>query len=499
MHFLSDYIAPNEILTSGQLAQRLTTTGLTPAAARQVISRSNDPAVWSLPFRLPRRSRLFVRRDSVQNDAYCRHLAAVIAESRPGLARTILALLKRKVLLQADAQRLLAAPLRPKSSRTPTYDAEVKALVDLRLCSVEGSNTALERLTIKSLVGLPRSHQLARSERVRQTVDTYLTRMITDQFRKQGIIGWNSATLADCETGTVRFSDYVFSAIGYSWLDPLVRRSVGQKPKSVPVLFDVRARECDVHDVQGLLYRLARIGSNRNARIPVLGVIAAYAFAEDAWSIAKRRGLLAINLRQSYGAAALATLTKVERLLHLAGASDSFDESTTAIDFDELADDFAALHVHPYVADLRSLGLEVVTAVLLRAMGWEGVQLGLVVPFKNTERDVDVIGKRGGEDEIYLVECKAAQETKELDPAHVSKFFTETVPAALRFFTNVTKCHAEIWTTGQIGEEAHAKLSGLDLPKRVMPMLREKADIISLVPPPLLRCNRLLETLSLPK
>ena len=495
---LSDHIAHNEILTSGQLAQRLTTTGLTPAAARQVISRSNDTAVWPLPFRLPRRSRLFVRRDSVQDDAYYRHLAAAIAESRHGLARTILALLKRKVLLQADAQRLLAAPLRPKSSRTPTYDAEVKALVDLGLCSVEESNTALERLTIKPLVGSPRSHQLARSERVRQIVDMYLTRMVTDQLRKQGVIGWKSATLADFETGTVRFSDYVFSAFGYSWLDPLVRRAVGQRPKSVPVLFDVFARESDVHDVQGLLHRLTRIGSNRNARMPLLGVIAAYAFTEDAWSLAKQRGLLAINFQQSYGTAALAMLAKMERLLRLAGAGNLFDESTTAIDFDELADDFAALRVHPYVADLRSLGFEVVTAVLLRAKGWESVELGLTVPFKDTKRDVDVTGQRGGGDELYLVECKAAYETKELDPAHVRKFFTETVPAALRRFTNVTKCQAEIWTTGRIGEKAHATLAGLDLPKRVMPMLREKTDIISLVPPPLLRCNRLLETLSLP-
>ena len=294
---LSDHIAPNEILTSGQLAQRLTTTGLTPAAARQVISRSNDPAVWPLPLRLPRRSRLFVLRDSIQNDAFYHNLAAVIDDLRPGLARTILALSKRQILLRADAQRLLAAPLLPKSSRTPTYGAEVDTLVALRLCSVEGSNTALERLTIKSLAGLPISHQLARSERVRQIVDRYLTRMITDQLRKQGVIGWNSATLADLETGSVRFSDYVFSAFGYSWLDPLVRRAVGQRPKPVPVLFDVCARECDVHDVQGLLHRLARIGSNRNARMSVLGVIAAYVFTDDAWLLAKN----AVYWRSIYG------------------------------------------------------------------------------------------------------------------------------------------------------------------------------------------------------
>ena len=495
---LSDHIAPNEILTSGQLAQRLTTTGLTPAAARQVISRSNDPAVWPLPLRLPRRSRLFVLRDSIQNDAFYHNLAAVIDDLRPGLARTILALSKRQILLRADAQRLLAAPLQPKSSRTPTYGAEVDTLVALRLCSVEGSNTALERLTIKSLAGLPISHQLARSERVRQIVDRYLTRMITDQLRKQGVIGWNSATLADLETGSVRFSDYVFSAFGYSWLDPLVRRAVGQRPKPVPVLFDVCARECDVRDVQGLLHRLARIGSNRNARMSVLGVIAAYVFTDDAWLLAKKRGLLAINLRQSYGDAALATLAKIEHLLRLAGVGNLFDEATTAIDFEELADDFAALRVHPYVADLRSIGFEVFTALLMRAKGWESVELGLTVPFKDTKRDVDVIGQRGGGDEVYLVECKAAHETKELDPVYVKKFFTETVPAALKGFTNITKCQAEIWTTGRIGERAHATLAGLDLSKCVQSMLREKADIISIVPPPLLRCNRLLETISLP-
>ena len=200
---------------------------------------------------------------------------------------------------------------------------------------------------------------------------------------------------------------------------------------SQPRTTSLPSRECDVHDVQGLLHRLARIGSNRNARMSVLGVIAAYVFTDDAWLLAKKRGLLAINLRQSYGDAALATLAKIEHLLRLAGVGNLFDEATTAIDFEELADDFAALRVHPYVADLRSIGFEVFTALLLRAKGWESVELGLTVPFKDTKRDIDVIGQRGGGDEVYLVECKAAHETKELDPVYVKKFFTETVPAVL--------------------------------------------------------------------
>ena len=496
---LSDHIAPGEILTSAQLAQRLARTGLTNAAARQVISRNKDSAVWILPFHLPRRARLFARRESNAKDDFYERLATVIADLRPGLARTIRALLTRRVLLKADAQRLLAAPMRPKTSRTPTYDAEVSVLTQLGLCGVEGEETALERLTIHALIGTPTSHKHARSERVRQIVNMRLARILTDQFRKQAVIGWASSTHGLRETGTALFSDYAFSAFSYSWLDPLVRRSVGQKPKPTPVLFDVFSRECDVYDVEGLLHRLRRIGSNRNARLPLLGVIAAHTFTANAWDVAKKGGLLAINLRQSFGKAALRALAGMEHLLGLAIAGDPFGKHDAEIDYEGLADDVEALRVHPYVADLRSLGLEVVTAVLLRAHGWEDVRLGSAVQFKDTTRDVDVVGKRSGDDAIYVVECKAAHEARELDPAHVHKFFCETVPAVLRSFQNAKMCQAEVWTTGRVGDAARKELASISLSQHVESALRETADIVSLIPSTLSPCKRLIKTLSLPK
>ena len=496
---LSDHIASGEILTSGQLAERLARTGLTHAAARQVISRNKDRAVWVLPFHLPRRARLFARRESNANDRFYERLATVIAELRPGLARTIRRLLTRRVLLKVEAQRLLAAPLQPKASRTPTYDAEVSVLVELGLCGVEGEDTALERLTIRPLIGTLASYKHARSEFVRQIVNMRLTRILTDQFRKQAVIGWESSTYGNRETGTVLFSDYAFSAVSYSWLDPLVRRSRGRRPKSTPVLFDVFSRECDLHDVEGFLHRLRRIGSNRNARLPLLGVIAAHTFAGDAWDVAKKGGLLVINLRQSYGRAALKALAGMEHLLRLAIVGDPLGKYDAEIDYEGLADDVEALRMHPYVADLRSLGLEVVTAVLLRAHGWEDVRLGLAVEFKGTTRDVDVIGKRSGEDEIYVVECKAAHEARDLDPAHVHKFFCETVPAVLRSFQNAKKCQAEVWTTGRVGDAARRELASISLVPRVEPALRETADIVSLIPSTLSPCKRLIRTLSLPR
>ena len=495
---LYDIIPPDSILTSGQLAARLIATGTSHQAARKAMSRNRDPAVWILPVSLPRRVRMFARRDSVRNTAFYQKLATALNDLRPGLARTILALLQRRILLRFDAQRLLAAPSQPRSSRTPTYAAELSVLAELGLCKVEGTDTALERITINHLAGTQDSHRDARTQRVKQIVDRRLTRLVIDQLRNQAIVSWNGHTVPEPGSGSVEFSTFAFSAFSYSRLDPLLRRTAGVKPKPTPVLFDVYSRDCGIHDVDGFLHRLARITSNRNARMPALGVVVAHSFSGDAWTAAKRGGLLTINLHQSYGKAALATLAKMEGLLQLVGAHDTVDERLGEVKYDDLAADVEALRVHPYVAELRSLGLEVVAAVILRAKGWEDLCLGLTVKHKETHREIDVIGRRGGEEEVYLVECKAAHEEKELDPGYVCKFFTETVPAALKRFPNVRKCYAELWTTGRLGKQAKDALANIAPPRRTTVVLREKPDIIALVPPTLSRCKRLIETLSLP-
>ena len=192
---------------------------------------------------------------------------------------------------------------------------------------------------------------------------------------------------------------------------------------------------------------------------------------------------------------ALKTLAMMGHLLESAVADHPPGKHTAAIDYDALTDDVEALRAHPYVADLRGLGLEVVAAVLLRARGWEDVRLGWSVPFKDTTREVDVMGKRSGDDEIHVVECKAAHEAKDLEPAHVRKFFAETVPAVLKAYQGTKSCQAEIWTTGRVGDAARRELAGIALAKRVKPALLEKADILSVIPSTLSPCKRLIKVL----
>ena len=497
---LSPHIGFGEIISSGELTRRIcAATGTGPVAARQLISRSKrDPGIWVLPIPLPGRGRLFALRDSVQDEAFYYEVADLLRERRPGIARTIRALLRHEVLLRPEAQKLLASPSLPTKSRTPTYDREIGFLVDLKFCRVDGQNTALERIVLARLAGTVESHTSARVRRARAIVETHLAAMLVDQLKKQGVVSWTGGAIPHSATASITFNNHVFSAHGFSFLDSMMRRATGMKPKPGSMLLDVLARPSDVEDVAGFIHRLSRVGGNPNARLQLLGVLAAYDFTREAWQLAKQKGLWTINLKQSLGDAALSALAQTETLLRIAGLPMAPDHGAAADEFAKLASGLDALKVHPYVSDLRALGFEAICAVLMSAGGWYEPQLGALFSADGVERDVDVLGKRNGGRDIYLVECKAEHEAKELEPEYVNKFFKETVPTALKAFPDTQSCLAELWTTGRVGERAREAFARLKVRETICAKIVDRDEILRRIPPTLAPCARLVSTISMP-
>ena len=491
----SDVIPYDRPVTSGELAALLQNNGSSASAARQAIRRDKD--LWRLPFRLPHRGRLFARKQQQFDALFFLGVATAIESQRPGLSRTIRALFGRRTLLAAEAERLLAAPRKQRASRTPIYATQVRSLVDLGVCRIEAEGTSLERLTLSPLAGSREVAGLATSSKARLLIEAQLTRLLADDMRRKNVIGWNSAQYPDA-SGSIRFSEYPFAAIAYCWLNPLMRQAKEQKPKPTPVLFDVHSRNCSVLDVEGFLQRISQVSLGSRTRLPILGVLAANDFEKGAWSLAKQRGLMLVSFRQSLGDEALRSLARVETLLKMVGSDSVAETDDTTGSLDSLADSLDALKVHPFVADLRSIGFEAVTALLIRSLGWEDVGLGVSVPFSDTTREVDVLGRRGGGRETLLIEAKAEHDVKELDPAYVRKFFTETVPAYLRSKDNIEQCHAQIWTTGTVGAAAKSALTAITFGSsgRVIPQLLSRAEILKLVPPVLEPCKRLIATIS---
>jgi hypothetical protein len=106
-----------------------------------------------------------------------------------------------------------------------------------------------------------------------------------------------------------------------------------------------------------------------------------------------------------------------------------------------------------------------------------------------------------GGQRLYAVECKAEHKNKELDPAYVKKFYCETVPSMIREKSKQcvpTDVYAEIWTSGQVGDEARERLKKLSLPANYHVELRGLSEVQSLIPKNLPACARLLTAISAP-
>ncbi|MCZ6692180.1 MAG: hypothetical protein O7H41_21565 [Planctomycetota bacterium] len=328
----------------------------------------------------------------------------------------------------------------------------------------------------------PDSLRLATQGLVALRRERLTARILVARFKRENLVSWTGTEIASDPRGYVKFNDQAFTAQGFSFLRPLLRSKRGvRKPKPTPVLIDVVDERCDMSTMSSFRARAKKATCRGQNRLSYLGVVASRSFDSEAWVEGRRWGFLVLNLQREFGDEALEAMALLERAY--VGVRASSIEATSE-EIAQLGSVLQDLRVNPVVADLRSIGFEVLTGLALRAQGWEGVMLSQDVAFGNTTRDVDVLGHR--EDDLRIVECKAYHSGKELAAGEVKKFYTETVPACRKWWTEShgapKRCLAEIWTTGIVGQEAREELERTSLDARVIPQMIEAAQIESNLP-----------------
>ena len=483
------FVRHDELISSSQAAQRLIGEGRTPVAARQQISRAaRGRDIWrSSALQLPHRERLLAHPSFVGTSRFLRAAESLLSKPRPGVSRCIAALLQYQIVLKPDAERLLAI------RNDAEYVRERKALEDIGIITGVDEGTALERLSLPSS-GDTRSLALGHYQKLVR--GTQIARIVIEHLRRLSVLSWGGNTLPDGPVRLARFSGYPFTACGWSWLAPLIAWQE-KKPSPMPVLLDVLGGECGVFDVESHRARLARVkGITR--RPHVLGAVAAYRFTKEANRAARKSGLMVINLKDIFGAEALDLMAQVGTLLsYVADVQGGVDGHLGNVRSVTLA--LERLRDHPFVQDLRSLGLETLSALIARVDGWEDVKVGISVPFQKTTREVDVSGLSRGGRKVLVVECKAHHSDGPVAGENVKKFFEETVPAFLHHHQQwqIEECTAEIWTTGLIDNSARAALEKITLDRRVRPALVDGVGLKQKIPITMDPCRRLLKTIAL--
>jgi hypothetical protein len=469
-HQLSQYFSNDEILTSSELIQRLCQSGLSQDNARQSIHRHAElSGLWhSSNLKLPRNERLFALAAFRKNKAFLGAIGKKLqAANRQALARCLSVLERRPALNRVDVLRLLAVSPTPANQQPQTltrmYDGELAALKELGV-DVIHSGTALEALR-SPVQPTPDVDAAAAGAAENLRKEAIIARVLVDRMRQQNVLAWDGAELPEPATPYVEFNDQVFTASGFSYLSPLVRwKQNAKKPTPCPVLVDCYYDQCTVSQVASFAQRLQRVAHRGKSRMAVLGIIAARDFTTEAWDEARRHGFMAINLRQAFGSEALDVMAQIEGLIHHVNCGP--ESANQEEELDHLTSMIGELKVNPVVVSLRAIGFEILTGFALRSLGYDQVELGRLVPWQQTTRDVDVFGMKG--DELHIIECKAYHGKKSISREDVRKFFTETV-LALKVWLRThdrpfEKCIAEIWTTGLKGKDAGDTLYALNRP-----------------------------------
>ncbi|MCA9038259.1 MAG: hypothetical protein KDA91_24205 [Planctomycetaceae bacterium] len=437
---------------------------MTNAAARQILTRgSKCGEIWrSETLKMSQNERLLARSRFVGSTDFLNEVKSVLLKNnRRGLLRCVELLQLRRLMNPVDAMRILAVTPEKKTgdkSRRPDFEQEVAALTEIGV--VRWAEALVLRWTKEN--EKIQSEVNALSQRLRQ--DAVLCRILCDTLTRQNILGWHQGEMPSIEKPYTLFSGQVFSAYSFSYLAPLKYSKKGEaKPQPTPALIDCWGEVVSIHHIQSFQDRLLRVSEAASEKRRILPVFAAIGFSHEAWQLAKQSGYLVVNVSQLLGQTAIETISTIEALISKVSYVDGEEIESRA---SRIADMMDALKENPIVTSLRSIGFEIMAGLALRSLSHEGVCIGKLVPWKETERDIDAFGFQG--DNLTVIECKANVRDNCPRDYEIRKFFTESVPALkkwLRTQRTINRCKAELWTTGTVTSEAQQLVEALQ-PKK---------------------------------
>jgi len=489
----------NKIYTSDEASKAIRGSGSMDNARQKLRRAVLSGKLWRSEKLVLEHNRRLVCNPSFQNSKkFANQVGKILIKERRSLARAVSALKQRKILLGFELARVLSAPFEDTGkNKYPTWKKEFLALVEGRCGVVEAEGDRLERIKFPQIkedqataIAIARSGEL--------DVAVQIAAVVIQQLKNQNLISWNDPPNIRRESYGVIFNNYVFSEASFTWLRPTNFRPKHRGTReAVPMVMDCYARRVELYDVESFVLRMERAGELNKKGQTFYGVLVGEHYTEEAWNRAKKEGIHLIHLGKMFGDEALKLIRHYSKLaMSVTGNMDLLN----ADQFEEITESLTELKTNPIVKDLRSIGLEILTSLLLRSENLESVAMNFSVPFKNTTREIDAAGKKTVEGQVVhrVVECKAYSSKKELTEEDVKKFFCETAPSALKHYSKTDSCliEAEIWTTGKIGKAANDQLEKIQLSKKMTPKLRGLPEIKKLVTKDLKPARKLLDAIS---
>ena len=435
---------------STELAAALVKThGLSPAAARQRISRHRGiKRLAYLTF--PRNARFVYFQKDYGSGYFWHALTQALLDNSVAQGGALAALIARNGLIPLSHFRIACgAPLAQKGRLSPeTILHRLKQAGLVKEVSLPGLGACV---SLADQYG-PEEFDVARL-RARLIAEDVLLKAIKMWARNLGLVSYNTVALRSESEDPPKVGTFGWDLTAPSYLFPMLEWQ-GAAPKpgflACDVLLGTEVSEPDLRPFLNkctTLRNLKRIGR-------CLQIFVADRYSEGAFGLAKAAGIVPATPRTLFGQEVAEGLTKlIEVLAHAA------DMSMQPQDFDELFEKLGA--IEGAAINLRGALFEYVAAELVRQTMPADVEMNKILRDPSGQQaEVDVVAVIKHRS-VHFIECKGYQPGNQIPDSMVQEWLQKRVP--------IVRAHAlqhpewrdldmrfEFWTTGRLSSKSIA-------------------------------------------
>ncbi len=440
---------------SNRVCDVLQREGLTPAAARQRVSRGGG-AVQRLPLlTFPRGAKFLFLGSQRGTRRYWEALIREINTASPAYAAAVAALLSRGgVVPQRHFPIVCGSPIRQSGQLSAdTVLERLKSADIIKEIEVEGVGTCLS--LIDNFMLKPNEDAALRA---RLLTENILLTAVKQWARQLGAASYDRISTRDDEGEVPRVGTFAWDLAGPSYLRPMVRRDQNGKPKPGFLVCDAVLGEVLNEAALAAFVRKCTLLGAMEKVPPVWPVLVAQGYSREAFRFGRSHGIMMATPDLLFGREVAEGLAKLLHTLSKAAAM--------AVQRPEVIDElFKSLgQIEGAAGNLRGALFEMLVGHCVVKLDDGSIDIGKKVRDRHTGQwaEIDVFRVKEHR-EVWSYECKGHQPTQVETYDQIEHWLTERVARIHRAISQEERfggCdfHYEYWTCGTFAPDALKRL-----------------------------------------
>lgn len=434
--------------SSDVVAHLQSSTGMTPEAARQSISRSGPP-VKKLKGLLPKNEAYLYLDGDYFSESFLEGLIRSLRETGSSYAYAMDGISARKGTVLVEEFAVISGSADRQKSHIPN-SAILERLLAYGLLHRHDTDRGP---AVSSVLG--QEHQFANTYlNARHRAESVFIDAFANWLRNMGMVSYDKVAVRGSDQPRM-VGPFKFDLTAPSYLSPMATLTSNGKNPGFVVADVFSDGRLDEHQVAYFLRKIRAITSFRNIG-RVLPFLIAPGFSKEALRSGRELGVIMATPSNLFGERLGQGLVELTQTLKNAGAVVAKDPERLSGMIERLSD------IEGKSLNLRGILFELFTAFLMRQDGlWVELGQKATDPETGKSAEIDILADRGVSERI-AIECKGKAPGGELSAEEVEDWIRR-IPIWSKWLRDTpsrqdARLSFQIWTSGSIREDALCRL-----------------------------------------